>query len=111
MEKALATFVVFLFALTSISIFVIQRDLLTKEEAIKISKNSELVQSLLENADRYTLEVHYLNKTQNGKDNGVWYITWYIHPTGAVSGFSYVVGHSIDGETGQILDEGSASLR
>lgn len=107
----LAIFVVFSFALTSISIFVMQRDLLTKEEAVKISKNSELVQSLLENADRYTLEAYYLNKTQSGRDHEIWYITWYIHPTDAVSGFSYVVGHSIDGETGQILDEGAISLR
>lgn len=110
-EKVMAILVVFSFVLTSISIFAVQGGSLTKEEAIKISRNSKLVRSLLEGADYYTLEVHYLNRTQVNNDRGMWFITWYIHPIGAVSGFAYVVSHSIDEETGEILDEGWSSLR
>jgi len=111
LEKILVILVVASFVFTSINIFAARRGLLTREEAIEISRNSKLVQSLLENADRYTLEVHYLNKTQSGKEHGIWKIMWYIHPTGAISAFEYGVSHSIDEETGEILDEGWISFR
>jgi len=104
-EKLLVILVVFAFAFTSINMLVLQGNALTKEEAIEISRNSELVRSLLEDADWYTLEVHYLNNTQ------VWHIMWYIHPRDAVSAFRYVVSHIIDDETGEILAEGSMSAR
>lgn len=110
-KKATVILVVFSFTLTSINMFVVQGGSLTKQEAIGISRNSKLVRSLLEGADYYTLEVHYLNKTQINKDHGVWCITWYIHPMDAASAFRYVVSHSIDEETGEILDEGWASMR
>lgn len=104
-EKLLVILVVFAFAFTSVNMLVLQGNALTKEEAIEISRNSELVRSLLEDADRYTLEVHYSNNTR------VWLIMWYIHPRDAVSAFSYGVGHTIDDETGEILHEGSVSFR
>jgi hypothetical protein len=110
-EKLMAILVISVFALTSISIFVVRGGSLTREEAIEISRNSKLVRSLLEGADRYTLEVHYLNKTQVYEDHGVWSIMWYIHPIDAPSAFAYVVSHTINEETGEILSEGSASLR
>lgn len=111
MERILAMLVIVSFVFTSINMFVVQGGSVTKEEAIEISRNSKLVRSLLEGADRYTLEVHYLNKTQSGKNHRRWHITWYIHPTGAVSAFSYIVSHSIDSKTGEILAEGWASAR
>ena len=104
---------------------VVRGDSLSREEAIEISRNSKLVRSLLEDSDRYTLEVHYMNETQVNKtreeqpwlqkfypkDHSVWSVTWYIHPEGAVSAFAHVVSHVIDAETGQILHEGWASMR
>lgn len=110
-ERLLAMLVVFCFAFTLINVLVAQGVSLTEEEAIEISRNSKLVQSLLESADYHALEVHYLNSTQVNENHGRWLITWYIHPIGAVSAFSYVVSHSIDEETGEILDEGWLSLR
>lgn len=98
---------------------------ITAEEAIEISKNSPTVQEQLQNADRYTIEVHYLNATRvaqlkegrlelrlspdyefvpDGHD--VWYVVWYIHPKGAASAVAVVIGHYIDEETGEILHEG-----
>ena len=93
-----------------IHLYVGQVCLLTKGEAIEISRNSELVQRLLDDADRYTLEVHHQNRT-NFWDRGVWHIVWYIHPEKAPSAFAYVASHTIDDRTGEILDEGTASLR
>jgi len=124
-EKVITTLVVLSFTLTLMSTFIVAGNSLTKEEAIEISRNSQLVQSLLEDADRYTLEVHYLNQTQVNeareeypwlqefypKDRSVWTVTWYIHPMGATSAFAYVVSHIIDAETGQILHEGWLSAR
>ena len=110
-EKVIATFVVLSFTLTLMSTLIVAGNSLTKEEAIEISRNSKLVQSLLEDADRYTLEVHYQNKTESGKEHGIWLITWYIHPTGATSAFAFVISHAIDEETGEILYEGTASAR
>lgn len=107
LERIMAILVIASFSLTSINILIVQGNFLTIEEAIEISRNSELVQNFLEDADRYTLEIHYSNQT----DHGVWLITWYIHPEDAVSAFAYVVSHTIDAETGEILREGSASMR
>ena len=104
-EKMIMALVIVPLALTSINTLIIQGNSLTREEAIEIGKNSQLVQSLFKNAEFYTLEVNYENQTD------VWHITWYIHPMGAVSAFRYVVGQSIDGETGEILDEGATSAR
>jgi hypothetical protein len=83
---------------------------LTKDEAIKISRSSPLVQKSFENADRYTLEVHYQNAS-SPKSHGVWDITWYIHVKGDPSGVAIGVSQSIDEENGQILSEGSLILR
>jgi len=110
-EKLIVIFAVIVFALTFISMFVVRGGSLSREEAIEISRNSKLVRSLLEGADRYTLEVRYLNETQVYEDRGVWSIMWYIHPIDAPSAFAYVVSHTINEETGEILSEGSASLR
>jgi len=104
-EKVIVVLVVASFALTSMSTLITAGNPLTREEAIEISRNSQLVQRFWENADRYMLEVNYQNQTD------VWHITWYIHPMDAVSAFAYVVSQSIDGETGEILDEGAASIR
>lgn len=125
LERMMVMLVIVSFAFTSINIFAVQGFSLTREEAIEISRNSKLVRNLLEGADYYTLEVHYLNKTQVNeareeypwlqkyypKDRSVWTVSWYIHPEGAVSAFRYGVWHVIDAETGQILHEGSASAR
>jgi len=110
-EKLIVIFAVIVFALTFISMFVVRGGSLTREEAIGISRNSKLVRSLLEGADRYTLEVYYLNKTQVYENHGIWSITWYIHPIDAPSAFAYVVSQTINEETREILSEGSASLR
>lgn len=107
----MVTLVVVSFALTSINTLILQGNSVTEEEAIEISRNSQLVQSLLENSDGHTLEVHYQNKTQSGREHGIWHIVWYIHPVGAPSAFTYVVSHIIDEETGAIIDEGTASIR
>ena len=125
LERIMVILVIVSFAFTSINLISAQGGPITREEAIEISRNSQLVQSLLENADRYTLEVSYLNRTQVNKmrenlrwfreccseNRSVWIVSWYIHPIGARSGFAYSVGHVIDGETGEILDEGAASIR
>lgn len=97
----------------------------SEEEAIEISKNSPTVQEQLQNADRYTVEVHYLNVTRIAElkegrlelglspgyeflptDHGAWHVVWYIHPKGAASAVAVVIGHYIDEETGEILHEG-----
>jgi hypothetical protein len=110
-EKLLVTVVIASIVFTSTNILIGQGGALTREEAIEISRNTKLVQSFLENADRYTLEVHYLNKTQSDTGHGIWTIIWYIHPANAVSAFSYDVIHIIDEETGEILEEGAGASR
>jgi len=124
-EKVIVTLVVLSFALTVINMLVFQGFSLTKEEAIEISRSTRLVQDWLAEADRYGLEVFYLNSTQVNKareefpglremypeNRSIWVVTWYIHPKDAVSSFAYVAGHVIDEETGQIFYEGSASAR
>lgn len=78
----------------------------TRQEAIEIGRNSDLVSSLLEHADRYSLKVYYRNRTQANRDHGVWTITWCIHQKGDPSGAAASVSQAIDEETGEILDEG-----
>lgn len=107
-ERTMATLAIVSFALTSINTLIVKGNMLTRKEAIEISRNSELMRSLLEDAERYTLEVHYSKQTEN---HNIWFVMWYIHPEGAVSAFAYCISHIIDGETGEILYEGSASAR
>ena len=103
-NKTITLFLLFTtILLASVQIFA--SSLVTKEEAIEISRSSGLVRALLEEADLYTLEVHYLNQTKE------WLVMWYIHPMDAVSSFRYGVSHRIDGETGEILYEGTSSIR
>lgn len=103
--------VVSLLALTSINLFVFHGVSLTKEEAIEISRNSDIVRSLIANADHYMFEVHYTNGTQANENHTVWLITWYIYPIGAVSAVRAVVSHSIDDVTGAVLDEELSAIR
>jgi len=124
-ERTFSILIITAFVLTSIIVYATGSNSLSREEAIDISRRSELVCTLMENADRHTLEVHYMNKTQVNKareempwlkedfpeNRSVWTVTWYIHPEGAVSAFAYVVSHVIDAETGQILHEGWVSMR
>ncbi|MDH5449700.1 MAG: hypothetical protein OEX77_02200 [Candidatus Bathyarchaeota archaeon] len=105
-ERVIVTLVIASFAFTSINILFVHGGSLTMEEAIEISRNSRFVQSLLEDSDRYTLEVHYLNQTQVNGDHGVWDIVGYIHPKGASSSAADVISHRVDEETGEILREG-----
>lgn len=95
------------FFLTSISTLVSHGYSVTQEEAIEISRNSGVVPSLLSDAEWYTLEVHYLNRTEGN----VWHIAWYIRPKGAPSAYCVCVVHSIDEETGWILEESLCAFR
>lgn len=110
-EKTLLFLAVTLLAATLVGTLAVAGTPITKEEAIEISKNTKTVQSFLETADNYFLEVHYLNKTHTEKDYGIWNIVWYIHPIGAPSAAAYVVSHSINEETGEIMSEGTGSIR
>ena len=104
-----------------------QRRSITREEAIEISTNSELIQSiwhLVEDADWYTLEADYLNKTrinelkkQNPQfyeflpdDDCAWLVEWEVSSSKWGAG-TIIVVHYIDEETGEILHEGGISLR
>jgi len=109
-ERVIVTLVIASFALTSINTLILQGNSLTREEAIEISRNSKLVQSLLEGADWYTVQARHLNKTQNGKDHEIWHVTWHINPQG-LGGVDYLVTHDIDEETGETLYEACLGLR
>lgn len=109
-EKLLTTLVVLSFALTSLVVFLGPRRLLTREEAIEISRNSESVRSLLEDSDKHYARVHYLNMT-GISDHGMWQITWYIHEIGAPSAVGFLLTQHIDEVTGEILKEGRLDLR
>lgn len=109
-EKIFVALVLSSFALTSVVVLFGPRRLLTREEAIEISRNSELVQNQLKRSDRHTLEAHYKNMTRVS-DHGMWRITWYIHMIGAPSISDIIVVHEIDEVTGEILVEGTADLR
>jgi len=104
-----------------------QRRSITREEAIEISRNTELVQSmwhLIEDADWYTLEADYLNNTrinelkeQNPQFfeflpdvHGVWLVEWEIGPS-KWGPATIIVIHYIDEKTGEILHEDGISLR
>lgn len=100
------TLVLLLGILVLASFLILVSSPVTREKAIEISRNSDLVSSLLEHADRYSLKVYYRNRTQANRDQGVWTITWCIHQKGAPSGAAYSVSQAIDEETGEILDEG-----
>jgi len=109
-EKLLATLVMLSFGFTSVVVLLGPRRLVTREEAIEISRNSELVRSLLKDSDHHMLEVHYRNMT-GVSDHGMWHIAWYIHGIGDPSASANVVVHEIDEVTGEILSEGTAGLR
>lgn len=109
-EKLLVSLVVLSFALTSLVIFLGPRRLVTREEAIEISRNSESVRSLLEDSDKHYFRVHYMNMT-GISDHGMWYINWLIHLIGTGSAAGVVVTHHIDEVTGEILKEGRLELR
>ena len=126
MERIVVAFVIVSFALTSMIVLVESGNPLSREEAIEISRNTELVQKRMEEADRYTFEIRHFNQTQIEKiveqypyrrewypeDHGAWDITWYFHPEGAASAVARVVSHTIDDETGEILfEEGVLVLR
>ena len=103
-----------------------QRPSITREEAIEISTNSELIQSiwhLVEDADWYRLEADYLNRTrinelkeQNPQFydflplHGVWLVEWEIGPS-KHGPATIIVIHYIDEKTGEILHEDGISLR
>jgi hypothetical protein len=103
-----------------------QRRSITREEAIEISTNSELIQSiwhLVEDADWYRLEAEYLNRTRiNELKEGnpqfydffplhcVWRVEWEVRSSKWGAG-TIVVIHYIDEKTGEILHEGGVSLR
>lgn len=124
-ERILTTLVILNLVLTSITALVLSSHPLSRDEAVELSRNSELVCILMEDAVGYSLEVHYMNKTQVNRaretnprlqeiypeDRSVWTITWYIHPEDAPSAYAHVVSHVIDAETGQILHEGTLGLR
>jgi len=98
---------------------------MTKDEAIEISRNSNLVRNWLKDADHYFVDAFYMNSTEVNKaldefpglrdvypgNRSIWVVTWDIHPAGAPSAFYYCGNHVIDDETGRILFEGTASLR
>jgi len=105
-EKLMATLVLLSFALTSVLVFFGPRRLLKREEAIEISRNSELVQSRLKNSDNHMLEVGYQNMT-GVNDHGMWIITWYIHRVD--EDWFTVVFHKVDEVTGEILVEGTSA--
>ena len=109
-EKIFVALVVSLFALTSVLVLFGPRRLLTREEAIEISRNSELVQRLLEDSDKHYVRADYMNMT-GVSDHGIWYISWLIHPTGAGSATGTVVTHRIDEVTWEILKETSIEHR
>jgi len=98
------------FTLTSLVVFLGPRRLLTREEAIEISRNSELVQSLLEDSDKHYVRAHYMNMT-GISDHGIWYISWLIHSIGTGSATGTVVTHRIDEVTWEILKETSIEHR
>lgn len=98
---------------------------LTKDEAIVIGKNSPLVQNLLVNSDKYSVEAFYLNATEVNsaisqnpelqqkypENASIWVVMWDIHPSGGASAVAYLVDQVIDDVTGKILYEDTAGLR
>ena len=127
LEKTIAVLVIVSFAFTSTNLLVLQGGSITREEAIEISRNTELVQGLwhlVEDADWYTLEADYLNencinelKEQNPQyyeflpgDHCAWHVEWEIASSkwGAAI---IIIHHFIDAETGEILHEDGISLR
>lgn len=125
LEKTIAVLVIVLFALASTNSLILHLGFITREEAIEISRGTELVQSSLEKADNYHFEARYLNQTHVNKareegpwlqkyypkDASLWVITWYIHHKGDPSAAAHVISHVIDAETGQIFHEGQFTLR
>jgi len=60
-EKVIATLVVLSFTLTLMSTLIVAGNPLTREEAIEISRNSELVKQSLAIARSFSIETHYYN--------------------------------------------------
>jgi len=118
LEKLIVIFIVSVFALTSITILIVQDNSLTREEAIEISRNTPIVQEALNNphtrSEMMIIEADYWNATYIRlskerqpnvdwsflpDDHGVWRIHWDITPPG------YQILHFTDELTGQILYE------
>ncbi|UCE15974.1 MAG: hypothetical protein JSV12_09030 [Candidatus Bathyarchaeota archaeon] len=126
LEKTIIVLVVISFIFASANSFILHVPFITREEAIEISRRTELVQSYMEDADYYWLvegAVRYLNQTTVNrareeapwlrdiypKDGSVWIVEWSFRWERFPGGV--IVGHVIDAETGQILDEGALHLR
>ncbi len=124
-EKIIVASLLVIFAVAFGSTLIMKGFSLTKEEAIEISRNSETVQKEMEYADRYNLEVHYLNSTQVDEirdqypllreqypeHRGIWRVIWYIHNENDQSASAIAISHVIDEETGEIFHEGLLGAR
>ena len=113
------------FVFASTNSLILHLDFITREEAIEISGRTELMQSLMKDADYYWLvegEVRYLNQTSVNrarknpffrewypKDSSVWIVQWSFRWERFPGG--RIVSHIIDAETGQILREEQSVLR
>lgn len=115
-EKVMVILVLFSFALTSITILIVQGNSLTGEEAIEISRNTSIVQEALSYGGIPRVTADYWNATyiislkqkypndeefENLPDNhGVWRVFWIIFPP------EEHILHYIDELTGEVLYEG-----
>jgi len=125
-EKIIIILVIFSFFLTSINVLGIQGNLLTREEAIEISKNSSLVQEGIAKTYYATIETHHYNsqrieelkewhsdeifenvpkdafwEEKVPEGHSVWEVIWYFSE--GVGG--YMVGVIVDAEVGAIINE------
>ena len=125
-EKIIIILVIFSFFLTSINVLGMQGDVLTREEAIEISKNSSLVQEGLAKAYYATIETHFYNsqrieelkewhsneifknvpkdafwEEKVPEGHSVWEVIWYFKE--GVGGYTVVV--IVDAKVGVIITE------
>jgi hypothetical protein len=109
-ETLIITSVVLSFIFSSMGKLIFAQAL-SREEAIEISRNSPTVRNWLQTADRFFIEVNHRSGNESGGTHGIWFITWHIHPDGAISGVGILVSHAIDDKTGDIVSEGILGLR
>lgn len=119
LEKTIALFVIAAFIVTSVNSLSALGNPITREEAIEISKNSNLVKESLAVAYSFTIEANYYNssmveqlKTSHLREifenvpegHSVWQVIWWFrYSEGLAAGYDIIV--IIDAETGTIIHE------
>jgi len=106
-ERLIVALVIIVFVFTSAGTLVLHGSMLTREDAIEISRNRnlQLIPGLPERAEMYRLEkMDYDNQT------GAWQLVWHIRLVGSPSAARIIITHVIDAGTGKILHEYTLGL-